>query len=296
MVDHPLSSISAWVAYFSSCTPPVLSSTIRGLGELHEHEDDITGRDLSAVILHDPFMTTRVLHYLQTHKSKAQHSEVATIAHAVMMLGTTPFFKHFENIVSLESVLEGWPAAREGLLRVMSRSRHAALLAREWSFYRHDMASDEVFIAALLHDLAEMLLWASAPSLMLSVRMLQDRDRQLRSAEAQQQIFGFSLAELQRALAREWKLPTLLIDLMDESHQNLPRVKNVILAVDTARHLANGWDDAALNDDYEGVRRLLAISPAEVRESLLRASIQAAHEWGYYGVAPALALRPLSRY
>lgn len=296
MIDHPLSGIPAWVAYFSTCTPPVLNSTMLALGVLREQEDEITGRDLSAVILHDPFMTLRVLHYLQTHKSKAQQSEISTIAHAVMMLGTSPFFKYFEKVNCIEDVLSGWPAAREGLLRVMSRSRHAALLAREWSFYRHDMASDELFVAALLHDLTEMLLWATAPSLMLSVRMLQQNDRRIRSAHAQQQIFGFALDDLQRALVREWKLPALLIDLMDETHREQPRVRNVLLAVDTARHLANGWDDAALADDYDGVQRLLAINSSELRESLLRASVQAAHEWKYYGVPPALALRPVSLY
>lgn len=294
MIDHPLSGVSAWVDYFSGTTPPVLDRTIRALEELKPREDEITGRDFSSIILHDPLMTLQVLHYLQTHKGRAERADITTIAHALMMVGTTPFFRHFSNLTPLQSVLEGWPAACEGLLAVMSRGRHAALLAREWSHYRHDIESDEVFIAALLRDLAEMLLWANAPGLMLAVRALLLNNRQLRSSEAQQHIFGFAFAELQLELARAWHLPSLLIDLMDARRRDNPRVQNVVLAADMARHLANGWDDAALTDDYAGARQLLAINENEVRETILRTALAAAHEWHWYGVRPAMALRPAS--
>lgn len=296
MIDHPLSGIRAWVDYFSSSTPPVLQRTISELEQLKAREDDITGRDFSHIILHDPLMTLRVLHYLQTHKGRSDRADITTIAHALMMVGTSPFFRYFSDLQPLQTTLEGWPAACDGLLAVMSRARHAALLAREWSYYRHDIESDEVFIAALLHDLAEMLMWAHAPGLMLTVRTLLLNNRQLRSSEAQRQIFGFAFDELQLELARAWKLPGLLIELMDASRREQPRVQNVLLACDMARHLANGWDDAALPDDYAGARKLLALGEHEIRETIVRAAIHAARDWSWYNVRPALALRPASTY
>lgn len=296
MIEHPLSGISAWVDYFGSTTPPVLQRTIIELEQLKAREDDITGRDFSAIILHDPLMTLRVLNYLQTHKGRSDRADITTIAHALMMVGTSPFFRHFSDLAPLEQSLSGWPAACEGLLAVMSRARHAALLAREWSYYRHDIESDEVFIAALLHDLAEMLMWAHAPGLMLTVRTLLLNNRQLRSSEAQRQIFGFPFDELQLELARAWKLPGLLIDLMDARYRENPRVQNVVLACDMARHLANGWDDAALPDDYAGARKLLALNEHELRETILRSALAAARDWSWYGVPPAMSLRPASLY
>lgn len=296
MIDHPLSGIRAWVDYFSASTPPVLARTISELEALKPREDEITGRDFSSIILHDPLMTLRVLHYLQTHKGRSDRSDITTIAHAVMMVGTSPFFRYFSDLKPLEDTLQGWPAACEGLLSVMSRARHAALIAREWSYYRHDIESDEVFIAALLRDLAEMLLWATAPGLMLAVRALLLNNRQMRSHDAQHQIFGFAFVDLQLELARAWKLPALLVDLMDVHHRDHPRVQNVVLAVDLARHLANGWDDAALADDFAGARKLLSLNEHELRESVLRASLAAAREWHWYGVSPALAKRPASAW
>ena len=296
MIDRPLAGVSGWLSYLDDLIPPVLAKTGVALEALHEHEDDITGRDLSAVILHDPLMTLRVLRYLQTHHGRLQNAEVTTIAHAAMMLGTGPFFRHFAHLASIENLLDGWPAAREGLLRVLSRSRLAALFAREWSYYRKDMESDEVVIAALLRDLAEMLMWLNAPSLMLTVRAMQLKDRNLRTLDAQRAVFGFPLIDLQRAIIEAWHLPRLLIDLMDHKLLHQPRVRNVVLAVDLARHLSNGWDDAALPDDYRDIQQAFGISAHEARESIHRAALQAAHEWTWYNVTPVMAFRPASQY
>jgi hypothetical protein len=45
-----------------------------------------------------------------------------------------------------------------------------------------------------------------------------------------------------------------------------PRVRNVSLAVDLARHSANGWNDPALPDDFKAIADLLRIN----HETLMR--------------------------
>ncbi len=52
---------------------------------------------------------------------------------------------------------------------------------------------------------------------------------------------------------------------MDDDHAEQQRVRNVILAVNLARHSANGWDDAALPDDYVEISKLLSIKEEDVR-------------------------------
>ena len=48
--------------------------------------------------------------------------------------------------------------------------------------------------------------------------------------------------------------------MMDNENAENPRVRNVKLAVDLARHSANSWNDAALPDDFTGIRDLLHIN------------------------------------
>ena len=52
---------------------------------------------------------------------------------------------------------------------------------------------------------------------------------------------------------------------MDGECVNQQRVRNVFLAVNLARHSANGWNDAALPDDYTDIGKLLHMQPEEVK-------------------------------
>jgi HD-like signal output (HDOD) protein len=225
---------------------------------------------LSSIILQDPMMTLRVLAYIEEHRRKSQMVDITTIERALMMIGVGPFFQAFDNLPLLEEALKPHPKALLGLLKVIARARRAAHWAREWAVIRHDLDIDEITVAALLHDVAEILMWCFAPKLALQVRQRQAADRTLRSSIAQQEIYNVQLDPLQLALADAWHLPPLLAELMDRNNANLPRVRNVTLAVDLARHSANGWDDAALPDDYAAIEELLHISHETLMHKLGR--------------------------
>jgi len=148
---------------------------------------------------------------------------------------------------------------------VIVRTQRAARYAHEWAFARHDMNVDEVALAALLHDLAEILLWCFAPQQAMEIRSRLHADHSLRSASAQQEVLGLPLADLQLALCHAWHLPELLTTMMDEGNAHLPRVQNVKLAVNLARHSTDGWADPAIPDDLKAIQDLLHIS----RDTLL---------------------------
>ena len=285
--------LNAWVSYLDRAQLPILRRTVTELASLRQREDELNGRELTAVILHDPIMTVKVLRYLESHRGRSQTTDITTIDRAIMMIGTTPFFRQFSAQPLIEENLADYPLALEGMMQVMSRARHAALYALDWSVLRHDIDTDEVVIAALLRDLAEMLLWCFAPGQMLEIRDRMRRDPTLRSAAAQQEVLSFRVIELQIALASTWHLPKLLLSLMDESRAELPRTQCVTLAVALARHSANGWSDAALPDDFSAIGDLLKISPDEVWERVRHTALQAAKGWEWYGVHPAAAWLPM---
>jgi HD-like signal output (HDOD) protein len=124
----------------------------------------------------------------------------------------------------------------------------------------HDAAV--IHQAALLHDFAEMLLWAFAPALALRIQVAQLADSTLRSAVAQQSTLNIELADLQQALMKVWRLPELLIRITDDKHADHPSVRSVLLAIRLARHTALGWENAALPDDVNEIAQLLNLSQA----------------------------------
>ena len=265
MLDQPLHDIEAWVLFFSKAEIPILRQTARRLEEARQNIDRVSGRDIAAIVLQDPLLAIRVLAYIQPFRGKHLRSDITTIANAVMMLGIEPFFAHFETPTTIEATLKSEPQALLGVLQVIRRVQRASNYAHDWAFERHDMNIEEVALAALLHDLAEILLWCFAPRLAIEIRQRHLADTTLRSAAAQQQVLGFPLFDLQRALCSAWHLPELLSTLMDDANANQPRVQNVILAVNLARHTSSDWNDAALPDDLSAIEKLLHVK----RETLL---------------------------
>ena len=265
MLNQPLPNLTAWVAYFSEAQLPVLRQTARRLEEARRNIDRINGRDIAAIVLQDPLLAVRVLAYIQSFHGKHLRSEITTIANAVMMLGVEPFFRQFAAPQTVETLLKDEPQALLGVLQVIRRVQRASRYAHEWAFERHDMNVEEVALAALLHDLSEILLWCFAPRMAIAIRDRQAADTSLRSAAAQEQVLGIRLFDVQLALCEAWQLPELLKTLMDDAHAHTPRVQNVALAVNLARHSIAGWRDAALPDDFTAIEKLLHIS----REKLL---------------------------
>lgn len=257
-----------WVAVLTRADLPVLKQTARDLAVLREDDRRLNTYSVAEIIARDPIMTVKLLRYLQQHKHKKQTAEVVQVEQALLMLGIEAVFNKVPPAPLVEETLKSHIAALPPMLRVVHRSQRASEYAKDWAVQLRDLHYEEVRVAALLHDIAEILMWCFAPGLMLEIRDIQHKDKTLRSRDVQQQVLGFMLSDLQRELVAQWGLPQLLLTLMNDSCSKQPRVRNVELAVNLARHTANGWDDAALPDDYKEIGELLRM-PAEQVQLML---------------------------
>jgi len=257
-------SLEDWVAFLSQAEIPVLKQTARELATLHLNAENISARGVTSVIVRDPMMTVKVLRHLQQNKHHKQEHEVLEIEQALLMMGVEAFFRKLPPQPLMDVILRGHMAALVCLLRVVHRSHRASSYAFDWAVHLRDLHFEEVRIAALLHDLAEMLMWCFEPIKMLKINAIQLQYKTLRSHHVQEQILGFPFVDLQLSLACEWGLPKLLTTLMDDACVDQVRVRNVILAVNLARHSAQGWDNSALPDDYNEIGLLLDLKPEEV--------------------------------
>ena len=257
-----------WVSLLTGADLPVLKHTARDLTALRADDKRLNAHTIAQIIASDPMMTVKLLRYLQQHKRKAQTAEVIQVKQALLMLGVEPFFNNIPPQPLAEEMLKSHAVALPPMLRVVHRSYRASEYAREWAVQLHDLHYEEVRVAALLHDIAEILMWCFAPTMMLEIHDMQQKDKMLHSRSAQEQVLGFALVDLQKELTLQWGLPELLLVLMNDSSAKQPRVRNVELAVNLARHSANGWDDAALPDDYKDIGELLRIPAAQVMAML----------------------------
>ncbi|MDP1659543.1 MAG: HDOD domain-containing protein [Methylotenera sp.] len=249
--------ISAWIDFIRKAEIPVLKHTAREIARLKEDEDNLSARAISSAVLNDPMMVFKVLSFSQKHKGKKQLQDLVQADQAILMMGTSSFFLNLQPKVLVEDILKSNLPALMHLLRLVRRSHQAAHFAADWATHLADLHAEEVRTAALLHDLAEMLMWCFAPDKMNTIHAMQHADKTLRSVAVQQEVLGFRLQDLQKELVEIFQLPPLLSKLMQDNASSEQRVRNVMLAVNLARHSANGWDDAALPDDYSDIAELL---------------------------------------
>lgn len=248
---------------------PVLRVTAEEIARLRQEQDRISGNAIASAILRDPLMTLRVLRFLYGRRTRSQNADITTIVHAIMMLGQARFFREFEHVPVLEECLGGEPM--EQMRSLMSRSRLAALFARDWAVQRHDIDPEEVMVAALLHDSAQLLL----PLCTVPAQDAPTERDELRT----------------RLLAR-LDVPGLVAELNDDTATANPRSENVRLAWSTAQHCHAGWAANAIRDDLARLQRLLRTSESRAWERLRRTALNAAREWDYYATPPAAALMP----
>lgn len=264
MQPTEIKGLDNWVAFLTRSDLPVLKQTARDLAALQQDENSLSARSVASVIAADPMMTAKLLRYLQQHKRRSQTSEVVQVEQALIMLGVGAFFNKIPAAPLVQDSLMKQMEALVQLLHVVHRAHRASEYAYDWAVRLTDLHYEEIRIAALLHDLAEMLMWCFAPQDMMRIRAIQQQDKSLRSRAVQEQVFGFALKDLQKRLVQEWELPELLLTLMDDNNAQKPRVRNVLLAVNLARHSVNGWDDAALPDDYKDIGELLRMKADDV--------------------------------
>lgn len=255
-----------WVDFLSHAVIPVLKHTAREITYSQADEDTVTARGLTNIVNHDPLMAFRVLRYMQSSKRKNQLQDLVLVEQAIMMMGITTFFRELPPQSLVEDVLKTNLPALTQLLRLINRANRAAHYAFEWGVMLRDLHVDEIRIAALLHDLAEILMWCFAPEKMTLIHDKQIADKSLRSHQVQQEVLGFKLSELQLQLIEICQLPPLLTKLMNDSASHEQQVRNVSLAVNLARHSANGWQDAALPDDYSEIADLLHIDTDKAKQ------------------------------
>lgn len=265
MLTQPLPHLEAWVAHYRDAEIPVFEETIAALERLREREDEVSAGDLAPVVQSDPLMTLKVLAFAGRCRSRRVLTDSETVVSALVLMGVAPFFREFGAMVAVEDVLAGRPDALAGLCEDVDRAYRAAAFALEIAVMRVDTDAEVLQEAAMLHDFAEMLLWCHAPELACEVRARQLQHPTARRATVQRAVLNVDLGSVQRVLMEAWRLPDLLAMSRDRTKGYTTGVRNVLVAVELARHSSQGWDNPAVEADIAAMAGLLKVSYERAR-------------------------------
>jgi HD-like signal output (HDOD) protein len=269
---------------------PIFAHTARAFRQLDVESNPPWDR-YDDIILKDPGLIIHALRQLQGGGGKSsRRPEIASISQLGMLLGMERVKQLPDQLPQVEHDLQGM--ARQGFARAVTRAFHAAFQAWDWAHITKDHAPHEIFLAAMLHDVAELTLWVMAPEKMHEHRRLMLKDG-VPTDEAQYIVFGESLEHFGRQLAVNWGLPPLVHEALRPEQASNPRAEGVMLAVQLARAAERGWY-------WEKMERLLPLiaehlsgTEEETTAHIHMNAVRAAREVGFYGARPAAALLPL---
>jgi HD-like signal output (HDOD) protein len=169
-------------------------------------EPDASAQDIADVVSLDPALAARVLRAVNSAYFGLR-GRVDTISKAIQMIGTS----ELHSLVLATSAALAFKNLSCKLMDMESFWQHsvrAALAARgfaETSLRRH---RERVFLAALMHDVGQLVLYHQLPE--VSTRILQAVKAGRAQEDVEFELLGFSHAEVGALLLSRWNLPASL--------------------------------------------------------------------------------------
>lgn len=286
--DAPL---ERWVRKLAEEEMPVFAQTV---GEINRvlGKEEFSSLSLAQVILQDPSMTAKVLKLANSVLYNPSGTPISTVSRAVVILGFNAVQVICISIAIIESLVRG--SAKDRVMRELARSIHAATQARHIAVVQKDSSSEEIFIAALLLNLGQMAFWcfAGAEGDKLD-KALQDDPRKDPS-EIEVEVLGFRLRTLTSALAKQWRLTSLLDEGMKGTSSKDSRGKWIDLGHRVARESENGWQTPAMRQIAGEIARTTGLDVAEVGPLLEKCANAAVDTARAMGAGAAARLIPVA--
>lgn len=283
-------NIEKWLELADKEAVPVLKHTIKELRYLCRKEE-IPLKEITHVVERDPGL---VVHILRTSNNLAKgklSSEITHVNQAFRLMGTDQLTKLPDALPAVGDVLNDKSKTR--LLQTFNRAYHAARFATDWAFIRRDMTPDEVFAAAQLHFMGEMILSIHAPELLDKITKLRVEDH-MASEEAQYIVLGFTLNELTQKIAERLKFPGLVQEALSAENAKFPRAYGIMLGVQLARNVTyDGWYSTTTFDIQEQIAEWMDIPTDEVIARSHTIAAEIAREVPQYDTIPAARYLPL---
>ena len=283
-------TLEDWVEKLSDVVFPMFPGTIKSLKTLTDEDINRSVDRFCADILLDPGAVIGIVRRANSGHRRRLGTQVATVENAAMMIGLKSMKELYKDVPCFTP--PGTTPAERGYMHVVARAYHAGYQAYDWAIQRGDMTPKEVFVAAFLYDLGEMVLWLYGGEPMMRVRELVLNEH-MPEDEAQYMVLGFSQEQIGHELAKRWNLPEMVIECLQPDKARNPRALSVMLAAKLARLADINWYTPEMLECLQSVADLLDISLEEVvRRSHLNA-LAAARETEFYQIIPAAALLPM---
>lgn len=209
---------------------PAMSRTVSDL--LTEmNKEDPSPKRVAGLVAHDPALTTRVLRLSNSAFFRVSR-QIGNAEEAVALLGMThvrslvmaaALGSSFKNVPGVDMV-QFWRYS----LRVADISRSLSSLLRQ--------NEGNAFTAGLVHAIGDLIMHIAMPDVIGPIDM-GTPPLDLRRAEVERSVLGYTYAEVGAGMAEKWQFPTTIVSAL--KHQTAPFDGEVYDALGGVLHLAS---------------------------------------------------------
>lgn len=280
--------LPAWIDRLNQSELPALAAVVQDLQRLTEQEL-ASVQQLADVLLRDAALTSKVLRVGNSSYYNPSQETIKTISRAIVMIG-------FDNVrlISLSvSLIDGLldRAPRQQLQELLARSFHAAVQARNIAGYVLTKREEEVFIAALLHDVGELAFWGCGGEQADELGELltasgNDPD------EAVESVLGTSFRQLNLGLIKSWNIGELASLAHGTVNLRDPAVRSVSLGVRIGAAAVNGWGCPEMTALVKELAEFSGISETDAMQQVLSSADEAVKVATTFGASRLCKLIP----
>lgn len=211
-----------------------------------------TADDMAAVITQDPALVVRMLR-IANSAYYGLSNEVETITRAVAILGTNKI----RDLVLSSSASEAFDGIPNDLISMQDfwhHSLYCGLLAQILAKKSKKIHEESIFIAGLLHDIGQLLMFNQLPEKSHeSILLLMEGTEDLETYEAERHVFGFDHMQVGAALIKSWKLAPVLEECIEFHHepQNAKEFPAEVALINIANAVAVMADFDSMSEEDE---------------------------------------------
>jgi putative nucleotidyltransferase with HDIG domain len=210
----------------AAITPESLVAEVRDLVSLPDiavqvntlvEDPRTSAHDIGWVISRDPGLTARLLRVANS-PFFGLSTRVATVDRAIAVIGVKPLRDLVLATASVRS-FKGIPNGLVSMDDFWYHSLYCALAARLLARQRRLPHADSLFVAGLLHDIGQLVLFNRLPDASREVlRLAMDDPHTLDTHQAERKVHGFDHAQVGALLLRQWRLPPLVVECVAQHH------------------------------------------------------------------------------
>ena len=282
-------NLQNWIERISENELPIFKYTVHAINDVIS-KDATSTSDLSRIILRDANLTARVLRLANSATYNVTGAKISTISRAIVYLGFNLVRDISMSLAIIDALLSG--KTKEHALKLMARSFHAAVQARDFATRRDDDAAEEVFIAALLRYVGEITFWCVSGEEGEQIIELMEQ-RGFSDEMAQQEVLGFTLDQLTVGLTQDWHLSDLLHSAINQPNMDNPRIKDIVYALELSEAACESWGSKKTLKISSNIAKHIAIKADDTIELLRDNAKKAADFAQMFGASSIIKYLPI---